>query len=114
MAEYLESFGGSKIARFGFELPVPRHSKLCDRDRGMRPRKSVRTLGPWWKRTGRLPLDLGALGCLSLDIFSSRSLYPPPSQFWLYAGGGTKPPISAASSRANSIVVESSPSGPMI
>jgi hypothetical protein len=21
----------------GFELPVPRHSKLCDRDRGMRP-----------------------------------------------------------------------------
>jgi peptide/nickel transport system substrate-binding protein len=33
----------------------------------------------WWKRTGRLPLDLGALGCLSLDVFSSRSLYPPPS-----------------------------------
>jgi hypothetical protein len=65
----------------GFELPVPRHSKLCDPDRGMRPRKSVRTLGPWWKRTGGLPLDLGALGCLALDIFSSRSLYPPPSQF---------------------------------
>ena len=31
-----------------------------------------------------------------------------------YAGGGTKPPISAASSRANSIVVGSSPSAPMI
>ena len=31
-----------------------------------------------------------------------------------YAGGGVKPPISAASSRANSIVVGSSPSGPMI
>ena len=30
-----------------------RHSKLCDRDRGMRPRKSVRTLGPWWKETNR-------------------------------------------------------------
>jgi hypothetical protein len=38
------------------KLPVPRHSKLCDRERGMRPGKSVRTLGPWWKRTGRLPL----------------------------------------------------------
>jgi hypothetical protein len=33
---------------------------------------------------------------------------------YLYAGGGTKPPISAASNRANSIVVGSSPSGPMI
>ena len=33
---------------------------------------------------------------------------------YVYAGGGTKPPISAASSRANSIVVRSSPSGPMI
>jgi hypothetical protein len=33
---------------------------------------------------------------------------------YVYAGGGTKPPISAASSRANSIVVKSSPSGPMI
>jgi hypothetical protein len=47
-------------------------------------------------------------------ILSSRSLYPPPSRLSLYASGGTKPPISAASSRANSIVVESSPSGPMI
>jgi hypothetical protein len=33
---------------------------------------------------------------------------------YAYAGGGTKPPISAASRRANSIVVGSSPSGPMI
>jgi len=33
---------------------------------------------------------------------------------YAYTGGGTKPPISAASNRANSIVVRSSPSGPMI
>jgi hemoglobin len=33
---------------------------------------------------------------------------------YVNAGGGTKPPISAASSRANSIIVESSPSGPII
>src|SRR6266849_5291268 len=33
---------------------------------------------------------------------------------YVYAGGGTKPPISAASRRANSIVVRSSPSDPMI
>ncbi len=31
-----------------------------------------------------------------------------------YPGGGVNPPISAASSRANSIVVGSSPSAPMI
>jgi hypothetical protein len=53
----------SPLEEDGFELPVPRHSKLADRDRGMRPRKSVRirltaggrsirTIGPRHERAG--------------------------------------------------------------
>src|SRR6516225_9106612 len=40
--------------------------------------------------------------------------HSPQSPAYLYAGGGTNPPISAASRRANSIVVGSSSSGPII
>src|SRR5712671_44554 len=43
-----------------------------------------------------------------------RAAIRPQSPAYLYVGGGTKPPISAASRRANSIVVGSSFSGPMI
>ena len=74
----------------------------------------IRTLGPWWKRTVRLPLDLGALGCCrSITSACARSIRRH-SRLQVYAGGGTKPPVSAESSRANSIVVVSSPSGPII
>jgi hypothetical protein len=50
---YRSSFD-SPLEEDGCELPVPRHSKLSDRDQGMRPRKSVRirlTAGERWIRT---------------------------------------------------------------
>src|SRR5438105_2599813 len=43
-----------------------------------------------------------------------RAAIRPQSPAYLDVGGGTKPPVSAASRRANSIVVGSSPSGRMI
>ena len=47
--------------------------------------------------------------CIPLHLFSQVGDYLA----FEYVGGGTKPPIAAASSRANSIVVGSSPSGPI-
>jgi alkanesulfonate monooxygenase len=50
------------------------------------------------------------------EFYRTRGTYSdrPAVPDYAYAGGGVKPPISAASSRANSIVDWSSPSGPMI
>src|ERR1700757_4240169 len=55
------------------------------------------------------PASIGA-------VFKQKNGGPHTGKLPIYAyvGGGTKPPISAASSRANSIVVGSSPSDPMI
>src|SRR5437660_737430 len=38
----------------------------------------IRTLGPWWKRTGRLLLDLGVLGCCRSITSACAPLDPPP------------------------------------
>jgi hypothetical protein len=70
--------------------------------------KGIRTLGP----AGEGELSSRALHGAALGRAPPTPGAVAPSQ--VYAGGRTKPPISAASSRANAIVVGSSPSGPMI
>ena len=70
--------------------------------------KGVRTLGP----AGGGELSSRVLHGAALGRVPPTPGAVAPSQ--VYVGGGTKPPISAASTRANAIVVGSSPSGPMI
>ena len=83
------------------------------------PARKVRNRLPA-RAKGIRTLDPAGGGELSSRVLHRAALgrVPPTpgavAQSQVYAGGGTKPPISVASSRANAIVVGSSPSGPMI
>ena len=73
--------------------------------------RRIRTTGPSFAKLAKFAASL------DFQIHGRRlvrAAIRPQSPAYLCAGGGTKPPISAASRRANSIVVGSSPSGPMI